>query len=66
MSEDKELQAITLSARKGKRYEVEIPDTLDLAERARVALNGLSGVLDPEFNYEMYFIIRFHSPSEIV
>jgi len=30
----------------GERYEAEVPDTLDLAERARIALGGLIGFLD--------------------
>lgn len=41
----------------GERYPAAVPDTLDLAERARVALNGLAGSLDPEGIHEMYFIM---------
>ena len=43
----------------GVRYDVEVPDTLDLAERARTAINGLTGVLDTENLHEMYFIVGF-------
>ena len=39
----------------GERYEVEVPDTLDLAERAGYALNALIGMLDPNLNYEIWF-----------
>jgi hypothetical protein len=39
----------------GERYEVEIPDTLDLAERAEYALNALCGMLDPNLDYEIWF-----------
>lgn len=48
----------------GVRYEAQVPDTLDLAERARVAINGLTGVLDPAGIHEMYFIVGFacHPP----
>lgn len=31
----------------GKRYQAAAPDTLDLAERAALAINGLGGTLDP-------------------
>ncbi len=41
----------------GERYAATIPNTLDLAERARIALNGLAGSLDPEGIHEMYFIM---------
>jgi hypothetical protein len=41
----------------GRRYEANVADTLDLAERARVALHGLAGSLDPEGIHEMYFIM---------
>jgi len=33
---------------KSERYEATVPDTLDLAERARLAINGLSGVAECE------------------
>ena len=32
----------------GASYEATVPDTLDLAERARLALRSLTGTLDPE------------------
>ena len=48
----------------GQRYEAVVPDTLDLAERARIAINGLGGSLDPGGIHEMYFMIGFacHPP----
>lgn len=48
----------------GQRYDTEVPGTLDLAERARIAINGLTGVLDPRGIHEMYFIVGFacHPP----
>jgi hypothetical protein len=41
----------------GERYHADLPDTLDLADRAESALNVLGGALDPAFNYEQYFHI---------
>lgn len=39
----------------GQFCEAEVPDTLDLAERAALALNGLGGTVDPADEYMMYF-----------
>ena len=35
-------------------YECLAPDTLDLAERARLAINALTGTLDPDHKYEVF------------
>lgn len=43
----------------GERYEAEVPDTLDLADRARLALNGLGGTIDPECHYTMFFNVHY-------
>jgi len=48
---------------KGKRYEAMVPDTLDLQERASLAVNGLTGPTDPEADYELYWRVYFkHNP----
>ena len=44
-----------LPAYKGQRYQAEVPDTLDLADRAALALNGIGGTIDPDGDYQMYF-----------
>jgi hypothetical protein len=43
----------------GASVEGTVPDTLDLARRAELALNALTGALDPEYGYELYFQVRF-------
>ena len=43
----------------GQRYEVLVPDTLELQERASLAVNGLTGPTDPEADYELYFPVSF-------
>ncbi|MFN8008216.1 MAG: glycoside hydrolase family 127 protein [Terriglobia bacterium] len=43
----------------GEYYEAAVPDSLDLAERASLAINGLAGTLDVERNYEIYFRVLF-------
>jgi hypothetical protein len=41
------------------------PDTLDLADRAELALHALTGALDPERNYEIYFCVYFRNPARM-
>ena len=43
----------------GERYEAEVPDTLDLAERAAMAINALTRCVDPDMDYRMYFTVHF-------
>ena len=38
---------------------IRIPDNLDLAERARLGLNGLIGTCDPDIYYEPYFLTYY-------
>ena len=44
----------------GERYEAMVPDTLDLAERAALAVNGLTGPTAPEADHEVYMHAYFH------
>ncbi|MBI2193641.1 MAG: glycoside hydrolase family 127 protein [Planctomycetes bacterium] len=39
----------------GDRYQAFVPDTLDLAAHAELALNGLGGTTDPNMGYLHYF-----------
>jgi len=43
----------------GEHYETETPDTLDLADRARIAINGLTRGVDPNHDYEHYFLTLY-------
>lgn len=46
----------------GKEYETEIPDTLDLAEHARLAMDGLYGGTDHgDGRCEMYFMGQYYA-----
>ena len=45
----------------GKRYRVSAPDTLDLAERARLSVNNLTGMIDKNNNFEPYHTADFTS-----
>jgi len=53
-----EVPAIEVPAYPGSRYEAVVPDTLDLAERAALAVHGLTAPLNADADYEMYFAAR--------
>jgi len=44
---------------RGEWYDDEVPDTLDISERAALAINGLTGPMDPEMDHELYFMVQF-------
>lgn len=44
----------------GECYEVQAPDTLDLADNAKLALNGLGGTINPDMHYEPYAYVHYH------
>ena len=46
---------------KEERYEANVPDTLDLADRAGLAINAMTGNLDPQANYELHHAVQFAS-----
>ena len=45
----------------GERYEAMVPDTLDLQERARLAIHAMTEPTDPLADYEAYFLAYFRS-----
>jgi hypothetical protein len=47
----------------GKRYRAVVPDTLDLAERAKLSVHGLTGFLDEHANYGPYGHAYFDANS---
>ena len=54
-----EIPRFDVPAYEGERYEALVPDTLDLQERAALAINGLTGPTDPEADYELYWKVIF-------
>lgn len=44
-----------LPMRLGEYYNAEVPDTLDLAERARYGLSHFTSIIDVENDHEMYW-----------
>ncbi|MHB9035388.1 MAG: glycoside hydrolase family protein [Armatimonadota bacterium] len=55
----KDIPSIPVPSFKGERYSDRVPDTLDIAERAALAVNGLTGPLDANANYELYMWVSF-------
>jgi hypothetical protein len=45
----------------GKQYTDIIPDTLDLAERARLGVHGIMGCIDPDL-LTMYGLVFYATP----
>jgi len=45
---------ITVPPLVGEVYEAEVPDTLELGNRAALALNGITRMLNPEYSYAQY------------
>jgi hypothetical protein len=50
----------------GQRYTDRVPDTLDLAERARLALNALTRPVDPERDYSLYFLATWNQNPPVL
>ena len=58
---------VTLPHHEGQRYQALVPDTLDLQERAALAVHGLTGPAEPEFDYEIPFYVYFlYNPPVMV
>jgi hypothetical protein len=58
-----EIPSFELPPNAGTRYDAMVPDTLDLQERASLAVNGLTGPTDPDADYEIYWKVHFnHNP----
>ncbi len=46
---------------RGERYEATVPDTLDIAERALLAIHALTEVTNPLADHEIYCIVYLHT-----
>jgi hypothetical protein len=50
----------------GERYEDEVPDTLDIADRARLGINCLTGITDPKADHEIFWSADFFRDPPVV
>ena len=62
---NKDIPSIPVPPVKGKRYEALVPATLDLAERADLAINVLTRVTDAEADYEIYWGFSITNPRSM-
>ena len=46
---------LTSGCARGKRYLADVPDTLDLFENAKLAINALTSCTNPDDSCETYF-----------
>jgi len=44
---------------RGERYEDTVPDTLDIAERAKLGIHLMTAITDPKAGYEIYWSANF-------
>jgi hypothetical protein len=52
---------------RGKRYQDTIPDTFDIAERCELAINAITGIADPRYDYEVYWEAQlFRNPAVLM
>src|SRR5580692_4498118 len=48
----------------GERYKDKVPDTLDIAERAKLGVHVMTAITDPRLDYEIFSIVDFtRNPS---
>jgi hypothetical protein len=45
---------------RGQRYMDNVPDTLDLAKRAKLAINALTSITDPSMDFEVFWFGNFY------
>ena len=46
---------------RGRTYEAMVPDTVDIQQRMRLAVNGLTGPTDPDKEHQIYFRVNFRA-----
>jgi hypothetical protein len=56
----KNIPAISVPPYRGITYADRVPDTLDLAERAELAINALTRIPDPNADYECFFTLQIN------
>ncbi|MBI2940864.1 MAG: hypothetical protein HYY04_10545 [Chloroflexi bacterium] len=52
---------LDLPSYRGQRYEIWVPDTLDLQERARLAIHAMTECTDPLADHEIYWKVYFRT-----
>lgn len=55
----KEVPAFQVPPYRGESYEDLVPDTLDLQERAKLAIHGITSITDSKWDFEIYWFADF-------
>ena len=63
---DRSLPEIPVPQFEGERYETKIPDTLDLVDRAKLAIRAITEMLDPSRDYLMFTHAWFNRNPPII
>ncbi len=63
---DKSIPEISLPHFEGERYEAEVPDTLDLAKRAELAIHAITRMVDQDRNYALYCHAWFNRRPPVI
>lgn len=54
-----EIPHFEIPAYRGRRYQDTVPDTLDIAERAKLCIHALTSITDPNADMEVYWLASF-------
>jgi hypothetical protein len=55
----KEAPAFQIPPYAGESYQDLVPDTIDLQERAKLAIHGITSITDPEWDHEIFWLADF-------
>ena len=60
---DPELKSLVISAPswEGQYYEAEVPDTLDLTERAELSISAITSLLNPSYDYTQFTFVEYRT-----
>ena len=61
-----DIPSFDIPAYSGERYKDMVPDTLDIQQRAALAVNGLTGPTDPEKEHLLYFAAHFSANPPVM
>jgi len=61
-----EIPDFAIPAYEGRTYEDLVPDTLDIQDRASLAVNGLTGPTDPDLDHLLYFNATFQTNPPVM
>ena len=61
-----EIPHFEIPALRGRRYHDTVPDTLDIAERAKLCINTLTSITDPNADMEVYWLAKFYRNPPIM